>query len=92
MRDADMTYREAEKLAARYHEPDPINPPHYTAGDIEFIDALESMLSPDEFRGFLRGSAAKYLWRLGRKGASVEDTKKAQWYIERLRAHLEDTK
>ena len=92
MRDADMTYREAEKLAARYHEPDPINPPHYTAGDIEFIDALESMLSADEFRGFIRGSAAKYLWRLGSKGASVEDTKKAQWYIERLRAHLEDTK
>ena len=42
-------------------------------------------------RGFLRGSAAKYLWRLGRKGASVEDTKKAQWYVERLRAHLEET-
>jgi len=71
---------------------DPINPPHYTAGDIEFIDALESMLSADEFRGFLRGSAIKYQWRLGLKGDACEDTGKAQWYMERLRAHLEVTK
>ena len=70
---------------------DPINPPHYTAGDIEFIDALESMLSQEEYRGFLRGSAIKYQWRLGLKGDACEDTAKAQWYMERLRAHLEET-
>ena len=70
---------------------DPINPKHYTAGAIECIEALEAMLSPEQYVGFLRGSAMKYQWRLGRKGDASEDTAKAQWYMERLRAHLEET-
>jgi hypothetical protein len=49
------------------------------------------MLSPEEYRGFLRGSAIKYQWRLGLKGDACDDTAKAQWYMERLRAHLEET-
>tara|TARA_R110000824_G_scaffold1626_6_gene8009 strand:- start:5302 stop:5523 length:222 start_codon:yes stop_codon:yes gene_type:complete len=71
---------------------DPINPRHYTAGSIECIEALEAMLTPEQYVGFLRGSAIKYQWRLGRKGDASEDTAKAQWYMERLRAHLEENK
>ena len=41
---------------------DPVHSPsHYTAGGIECIDYLRAKLSVDEFRGFLRGNALKYL-------------------------------
>lgn len=72
---------------------DTINAPsHYTAGGIECIDYLRAKLSPDEFRGFLRGNALKYLSRLGRKGDehnAVCDAQKAVWYAERLVRELE---
>lgn len=59
-------------------------PAHYTQGDVECIDAIKAQLSPDEYRGFLRGQVAKYNWRLGRKGSALEDAMKAQWYLSRL--------
>lgn len=68
---------------------DPVNhPTHYTSGAIECIDALAAALSPEEFAGFCKGNALKYLWREQRKGG-VEDLKKARWYIERLIATRE---
>lgn len=64
---------------------DPVErPAHYTQGDVECIDAIKAQLTPDEYRGFLRGQVAKYGWRLGRKGSPLEDAMKAQWYIARL--------
>lgn len=59
-------------------------PAHYTQGGIECIDAMESALTPDEFRGYLRGNVIKYVWRYDRKGAPVEDLRKAAWYLDRL--------
>lgn len=67
---------------------DPINPTHY-AGKIECIDAIESALSPEEFKGFLRGNVLKYNWRCMQKNG-VEDLKKAQWYLDRLIKTLEN--
>jgi hypothetical protein len=32
---------------------------------------------------FCLGNAVKYIWRAGLKGGTVEDLRKAQWYIER---------
>lgn len=59
--------------------PDPINsPPHYTHGDIEPIDAIESWCL-----GFCLGNVVKYIARAGRKGDRLEDLKKARWYLER---------
>lgn len=60
------------------------SPPHYqsTTG-IESIDAIEAALTPEEFRGFLRGNCLKYLWRCEKKGGT-EDLKKAAWYLNRL--------
>ena len=58
-------------------------PAHYTSGKVECIDAIESMLSKDEFIGFLRGNILKYQWRYKIKNG-VEDLKKAQWYFDRL--------
>ena len=59
------------------------HPAHYTAGGIECIDALESALTPDEFRGYCKGNIMKYVWRERHKGGA-ESIAKARWYIERL--------
>tara|TARA_B100000287_G_scaffold416780_1_gene451859 strand:+ start:5195 stop:5530 length:336 start_codon:yes stop_codon:yes gene_type:complete len=58
-------------------------PMHYAAGSIECIDAIEAQLSPEEFRGYLKGNIIKYLWREKHKGG-VESLKKAQWYLNKL--------
>lgn len=59
------------------------HPSHYTAGDIECIDAIKAALTPEEFRGFCKGNAFKYIWRERRKGAK-QDVQKAQFYLKRL--------
>jgi hypothetical protein len=60
------------------------NPEHYNNGDIECIDAIEAMLTPDEFVGYLRGNSLKYRWRFRYKKKPIEDLRKARWYEERL--------
>jgi hypothetical protein len=66
-------------------KPDMVNEPsHYKTGKIECIDAMEAMLTPEEFIGYLRGNAFKYLWRYQHKGKAYEDLQKAQWYLNRL--------
>lgn len=65
-------------------EKDAINPGHYKSGDIECIDAIRSALTPEEFRGYCKGSALAYLWRLGRKDAPEQEAKKAAWYVSWL--------
>lgn len=63
-------------------------PAHYTQGSIECIDAMESALTPDEFRGYLRGAIFKYNWRLGRKDEPVQEVGKIIWYAKRLEETL----
>ena len=58
-------------------------PKHYNQGDIECIDAIEAMLTHEEFVGYLRGNSLKYRWRFRYKNG-VEDLKKAQWYLTEL--------
>lgn len=58
-------------------------PDHYTAGGIETIDFIAAKLSPEEYRGYLRGNCIKYLSRAALKNG-VEDYKKAQVYLEWL--------
>jgi hypothetical protein len=41
---------------------------HYQNMGLQPWDAMEAWLTPEEFRGFLRGSAIKYLARAGKKG------------------------
>lgn len=61
-------------------------PAHYTAGGVECIDAIAAALSPEEFRGFLKGNAMKYLWRerLKHEDGGATDLRKALWYLDRL--------
>ena len=63
---------------------DPVaHPSHYTAGEIECIDAIRAALGPEQFKGYLRGNIIKYLWR-GPLKNGAEDYEKAQWYLARL--------
>jgi len=66
-------------------KPEMVNSPdHYTAeGSIECIEAIEAQLTPEEFRGFLKGNIAKYVWRERHKNGR-EDLRKAQWYLNHL--------
>jgi hypothetical protein len=44
---------------------------------------MESWMTTEQFAGFLRGNAIKYLARCDSKGG-LEDVKKAQHYIQKL--------
>jgi len=59
---------------------DNVNPSHYKSGSIECIDALRSCLTPEEFRGYCKGSAMAYIWRMGKKDDVRQEAEKAIWY------------
>jgi hypothetical protein len=58
-------------------------PAHYNNGPVECIEAIESMLTSEEYIGYLRGNSLKYRWRFRYKNG-IEDLRKARWYEERL--------
>ncbi len=63
-------------------EHDAVNrPSHYTYGNIEVIDMIESA---GWLPQFCAGNALKYLMRHEHKVAPIEDLKKAQWYLNKL--------
>jgi len=65
--------------------PDMVNfPPHYNKGGIETIDYIKAKLSPEEYKGYLKGSLLKYASRLGDKDSIQLDGGKAAWYANRL--------
>lgn len=65
------------------------HPAHYTQGAVECIDALEASMTPEEFRGYLKGCQMKYVWRYQMKGG-VEDLRKARWYLDKLISKVEE--
>jgi len=74
----------SERLKLSIPMSDPVNPEHYKKGGVECIDAIRSALTPDEWRGFLKGTAIAYLWRLGHKDAPEQDARKTAWYVSWL--------
>ena len=62
------------------------HPDHYNHGKIEVIDFIE-----DQHLGFHLGNAVKYISRAGRKdpARTVEDLRKAAWYLNRQIERLE---
>lgn len=60
------------------------HPQHYNQGNIECIDSMESAFGADEVSSFCKLNAFKYLWRAGDKINTVEDLKKARWYIDKI--------
>jgi hypothetical protein len=58
---------------------DPVNhPKHYT----QHPSGIECIQVTEHFN-FNIGNAIKYLWRQGLKNDSLEDLKKARWYVDR---------
>ena len=77
-----------------YEQKDMVNSPaHYTRGTQEAIDIIEEAIqdAPDVKAGMLQAQALKYLLRLWLKGNAPQDSKKAQWYLNRLIEHLSAT-
>ena len=60
-------------------------------GGIECIDTIEASMTPEAFKGYLKGNIQKYMWRYEAK-KGVEDLKKAEWYLNRLLKTLKKTK
>ena len=56
---------------------------HYRSKSIQPWDAMAVWMTPEQFAGFLRGNAIKYLARCDDKGG-VEDLKKARHYLDKL--------
>lgn len=67
------------------------HPSHYTQGKIEVIDYIEDKLSEEELYGYYTGNILKYISRAKHKGKTLEDLKKADWYLQRLISKLEQS-
>ena len=61
------------------------HPSHYTDGNIECIDYIKDKLTAEEFQGFCKGNALKYISRAGKKNPDKynEDLEKAIWYLNK---------
>ncbi len=51
--------------------------------NIECFEAMVSMMTIEELRGYLRGNSFKYRWRYQKK-AGIQDLEKAEWYEKKL--------
>lgn len=61
-----------------------MTPAHYVLEDgSDSMDLIAKILGREQFKGFLRGNALKFLIRYELKGG-IEDLRKALDYIERL--------
>ena len=81
--DSGSKKKDSEKITD-----DSVNhPSHYASGKIEVIDFIE-----DKELGFHLGNAIKYISRAGKKDPdkTIEDLKKAVWYINRQISLLEN--
>ena len=71
--------------------PEQVNhPSHYGADHgVECIDVMRQIATPEEFQGFCRLSAFKYLFRLRAKDKPAQDAAKAEVYCRWLKESLE---
>jgi hypothetical protein len=81
----DSVPRVGETLAML--PPEMVNsPPHYKIGGIEAIDYIQAKLTPEEFRGYLKGNVLKYTSRAGYKEDAGKDIDKMVWYALKLQS------
>lgn len=72
-------------------EDSPVNhPTHYTQGNIECIDAMESAFGVEELAAYCKIAAFKYIWRCKLKNG-LEDVDKAIWYLRKFKELKEKT-
>jgi hypothetical protein len=63
---------------------------HYVTKAVQPWDAMQAWMPADQFLGFLRGNAIKYLARCGDKGG-IEDLRKARHYLDKLIETMEQS-
>lgn len=56
---------------------------HYTQNAIQPWEYMQSLMTPEEFEGYLRGNVIKYISRYPLK-AGLQDLLKAQHYLAKL--------
>ena len=56
---------------------------HYVDKAVQPWDAMQAWMTPEQFKGFLRGNAIKYLARCDDKGG-LQDLEKARHYLDKL--------
>ena len=61
-----------------------INPSHYNSGDISCWDAIVAAYGIEEAKIWAKITTFKYLWRLGKKDAILQEIGKAKWYLDKL--------
>ena len=57
---------------------------HYKDMLVQPWDVMETLLTPEEFVGFLKGNYLKYVFRAGHKGEASVDLDKAKHYKMKL--------
>lgn len=78
-----------QKTTAEPPEVDLVNSPqHYQLDGLEAIDIIKAILTPEEYRGYLKGNSLKYLIREQRKGNPAQDVAKAKWHLSRYHGLL----
>ena len=66
------------------------HPEHYGCDtNYECIKVLENWLTKEEMIGFCKGNVIKYLCRQGKKDDSLQEIKKANWYLNKLTEIME---
>lgn len=81
-----LTLPEEQLAHVKREEADRV-PEHYDAhylGDVQPIELMQSVMSPETFMGFLRGNIIKYASRLGKKDDVAKETTKILRYAEWL--------
>ena len=53
---------------------------HYEIGELQSIELIQMILTPEEFIGFCKGNVLKYNIRAKRKGCEQIDIDKAEQY------------
>ena len=66
------------------------NPEHYRKKDFEAIDVIKSVLTEEQFAGYLLGNSLKYLLRVNDKDTPLMNVGKAEWYSARAEKELSE--
>lgn len=57
---------------------------YYDAGGIEVIDVIKAKLTPEQYRGYLLGTAIKYALRMNFKESLERDSEKLEVHAREL--------
>lgn len=83
LKDSPVSY--SAEMLEKVEESDMVNnPAHYQHGGIETLDIIKTMLSEEEFKGYLKGNILKYRERAEHKGNATQDYAKAKFYYDML--------